>query len=331
MASTVLSNEEFSFSRHALARLVDRGFCEHDVYEAAADGGASCGPAAGVRSAAVTASASFSVAMALSCPCCRGAHGRSATSVRAPDRTVTAAASMAVGARRNGRRSCAHAAAKGASPTRPQHIGGTGHTGFGPKEIRCRRPTPAHNRPLVKKVRFTMLNHNIDNLDAAIDLAADLGLEFCPGCLAADMSPSGAATEPPCDSGDLEPVAVAMLELLLGEVAYMNRVHAVSGNDHLEATASRVAALARLTLAVLPPVLGDAFGRFTLTLDDAGHLPSRIDLLWVVAQHTTAAAAYLGEHDAGEWVDPNGVAGAVADICDSILNVIRLCQLKGRG
>jgi hypothetical protein len=82
---------------------------------------------------------------------------------------------------------------------------------------------------------------------------------------------------------------------------------------------------------VLPPVLGDVFGRFTFTLDDAGHLPRRTDLLWVVAEHTKAAAAYLGEHDAGDWVDPNAVAGAVADICDSTLNVIRLCQLKGRG
>jgi hypothetical protein len=182
-----------------------------------------------------------------------------------------------------------------------------------------------------QKDRLIMLNQNIDNLDAAIELAADLGLEFCPGCLAGDLTPAGAATEPPCDSGDLEPVAAAMLELLLGEVGHMDRVHAVHGNDLLETTASRVAALARLTLAVLPPVLGDVFGRFTLTLDNDGHLPRRTDLLWIVAQHTKVAAAYLGEHDAGDWVDPNAVAGAVADICDSTLNVIRLCQLKGRG
>ena len=38
MASTAFSNNEFSFSSHALARLAERGLNTHDVFEAAADG-----------------------------------------------------------------------------------------------------------------------------------------------------------------------------------------------------------------------------------------------------------------------------------------------------
>jgi hypothetical protein len=72
--------------------------------------------------------------------------------------------------------------------------------------------------------------------------------------------------------------------------------------------------LARIASLLLPPVMDDWDDRWTLTPEDdlAG-----AEYLWVMIDRLAdRVAAYLAEHDEGDWTDPNSLAGAAADLHD---------------
>ena len=166
-----------------------------------------------------------------------------------------------------------------------------------------------------------------DPLTQLLDLAHDLGHELCVGCLATDLREAGALTDPLRDSGDLSPLATAACELLLTETA----ISSPTGADLDDSTGPsliRLRVAARLTGLLLPPALIDVYSRYAIELGPDGVLPDVTEFEPLLRAAVGRLQAYLDEHDTGGWVDPNAVAGAVADIHDAARALEALIELS---
>lgn len=146
-----------------------------------------------------------------------------------------------------------------------------------------------------------------DGRPHAVQLLAELLWES--GCnvdlqhLAADPGPAGVPDLLPHDGTELTSVGAAACELLATETLFAAETSART--DRPWADAARLRLLARLTGLLLPDV-------------QARNVPAtpcdvRIALLLARAP-ATALLEQLGEHDRGEWVDPQVLAGLVADL-----------------
>lgn len=63
----------------------------------------------------------------------------------------------------------------------------------------------------------------------------------------------------------------------------------------------------------------DYAGRYTLTLDEDGYLPDLGALEVRVTLAAISLRGYLTDHDNGQWIDPNALAGTVVDVHDAAL------------
>jgi hypothetical protein len=155
-----------------------------------------------------------------------------------------------------------------------------------------------------------------DPLVQAARLAADYGLRLDPYALADSTAEAGTLRRPERSEHDLSRQGVAACDLLLRETARSAPLCGDGGPD-LDAVL-RLRMLARIVSMLLPPVVGDYAGRYSLRPGPSGYIPDAFDLDVEVRQHAARLAAYIAEHDAGEWVDPYAVAGAVADLHDTV-------------
>jgi hypothetical protein len=165
----------------------------------------------------------------------------------------------------------------------------------------------------------------LDPLTVLLDLLADHGVDLDPDVLQANTSPAGHLPRPLRDSGDLTACQIGACERLLDAV-HLRRY--LLGRGHGAATGlTYLMACARATGLLLPPAMADWAGRYQLVPDADGHLPHLQDLEDDLARAADTLTGYLREHDADQWVDPNAVAGAVADVLDAARVVLALTDV----
>jgi len=160
------------------------------------------------------------------------------------------------------------------------------------------------------------MNTTHDPIELLLDLAADHGLELCAHCLAENTEEAGELQGPLDDAGDLTGVEIAACELLL-RVAFISRVLVARGHLGQHQLALRIRVAARITSLLIPPVMWDHEGRYVLAADADGYLPHAEGAELGLSRAEDRLRDYVREHDAGEWVDPHAVAGAVADLHDA--------------
>lgn len=129
------------------------------------------------------------------------------------------------------------------------------------------------------------------------------------------------------DSFDVSDIAVTATSLLLKEV--QRRSLRVWDAMPQAVAAERVRICAGLAGLHLPPVRIDSQGRFAVTLDHNGNLPCTDWLVMRLNREAERARNYLDSIDTGEWVDPNALAGAVADIHDTALMIVTVLAVGG--
>ena len=156
-----------------------------------------------------------------------------------------------------------------------------------------------------------MHNNDLDHLRLAFELADDAGLDLCLSCAARGRSDvlgdrSGLGDE-------LSPFAVVAVELLIGEGASC-RCRGVSGIVAAPPDAAwRLVVLARVVAAFLPEPMADAV-RVEPEFDGNGDHDCFCGLEGDVTGALLMLKRHLAEHDAGDWIDPDVMAGAVDDV-----------------
>ncbi len=166
-----------------------------------------------------------------------------------------------------------------------------------------------------------------DHLPTLLHLASDNGLRAAACDLINGDREAGVLLEPLLDANDLTDVAVGAIDLLLAEIDW--RSHWVAYGTPQVIAAKRIRIAASLTGLLLPPVVIDYDRRYALVPDDGGYLPHADEILRLLREAEQRLRAYLAEHDRGEWVDANAVAGAVADIHDSARMLNALLAVGG--
>jgi hypothetical protein len=165
--------------------------------------------------------------------------------------------------------------------------------------------------------------YRMDNVILALQLAEEAGHPLCWPCLLEDNTEAGTLDRPDRRIHDLLPRHIALVDLLLNDVALCD-VLVVIGKLKPAVAAMRLRALAKLVATVMPAVVEDQDGRFGVGLNGEDRLPSTF---WYEREVTLAAQAvrsYVDDHDRGEWVDPYVMAGAVADLHDALRDLVAL-------
>lgn len=163
---------------------------------------------------------------------------------------------------------------------------------------------------------MTHISSAPDPLDIALCIAARRGLDLCLNCLAVSTEEAGVLDAPLRDSGDLDSDDVAILDTLLREYRLGDDLCYTGQWTAMQAVV-RLRIVARIASLVLPPCVHDYEGRFAVVLDEDGHLPNLIDAQNTLSLHVRRLEGYLAEHDSGEWIDPNVIAGQVANVHDA--------------
>lgn len=165
-----------------------------------------------------------------------------------------------------------------------------------------------------------------DPLTLLFHLAADSDLGMAASDAIHSPAEAGILDTPLRDAGDLTSVQVAALDLLLHETA----MRTLRPNFDANRAMRRVRVAAAITGVLMPPVQTDSDGRYAATLDIDGNLPTVDDYLPDLRQAEQRLAAYRADHDRGEWVDPNAVAGAVADLHDTTRTLVAVMEVGGK-
>lgn len=161
---------------------------------------------------------------------------------------------------------------------------------------------------------MTHVNNTHDPITLALAFATRRGLDVCLDCLAVNTEQAGVLDAPPRDSGDLASAAAAMIDTLLHEHR-LGRYLTYTGEWTPLQAAMRLRIVAKIASLVLPPCVYDNERRFAVALDDEdGHLPNVMGAQIDVERLVMRLERYLAEHDAGEWIDPNALAGEVANV-----------------
>ena len=172
---------------------------------------------------------------------------------------------------------------------------------------------------------MTSLSH--DPMHLLLELTDNVGHELCLQCLSLNTQPAGTLTSAARDSGSLTPEAAAACELLACELRSGFLHRADGGLDHRQIL-RRVLVFCRATLVLLPPVLSDWDGRFALTFgadDAAPPQPALYDM--VCHAYADRLSAHLQEYDRDDWVDPNVIAGDVANVLDMTIRTFTWHEL----
>lgn len=159
-----------------------------------------------------------------------------------------------------------------------------------------------------------------DTLDMIFNLAEMAAKPQCLRFVHSRVGQAGTLAAPPRDSGDLSQYASAACSVVLEE-AYGRDFYLSQGLLTPLAVATRMRMIAYVASTLLPAVVEDYDGCYTLVLRDDGVFAPLYTLNDALAFAVTRLTGYLAEHDAGAWVDPNAVAGAVVDIHDAALAV----------
>jgi hypothetical protein len=162
---------------------------------------------------------------------------------------------------------------------------------------------------------FIHANAQSDPIVIALDLARAAGVEVCIDCLAASTDQAGTLPRPPRDSGVLTTSQAAAIDTVLNQDSW-RWVYDVHGVCSPGVAVKRLRMVAWLASRVLPPVVVDYDGRYALGLGEDGAWPSVEAEERALRHELETLRAYLREHDSGSWVDPNAVAGALADVHD---------------
>lgn len=156
-----------------------------------------------------------------------------------------------------------------------------------------------------------------DPIEALARMAHHAGIETHPRIVLADLNcEAGTITAPLRDSGDFDVTSAAMLDCVLREA--QARRWLVDSSERPEMWTARLLYGCRLGLKMLPPVLIDLFDRFVLELDEDGQPPHVAGLENDVSRAVDRLQQYLAASDAGDWTCSNVMAGALADIHDSV-------------
>ena len=70
---------------------------------------------------------------------------------------------------------------------------------------------------------------------------------------------------------------------------------------------------------MLPAQIIDHQDRYTITVNQDGSLPHPWAMQTILDRHLRDLVQYLREHDAGQYVDINALAGEVANVHDAAL------------
>lgn len=165
-----------------------------------------------------------------------------------------------------------------------------------------------------------MPNTQTDLIDTIFDLADLAGKPQCIGCVYDRTGQAGTLDALPRDSGDLDPYAAAACDVLVRD-ADSRDTYLYTGMLTEARVATRLRIVAYVASVLVPPVVEDYDRRYTLDTDEDGWLPSLGTLEWAVSAAVIQLRCYLAEHDAGQWVDPNAIAGAVVNLHDAALAV----------
>jgi hypothetical protein len=159
-----------------------------------------------------------------------------------------------------------------------------------------------------------------DLLISMFDLAELAEKPQCLCCVYNRTGQAGTLAAPPRDSGDLDGYAATACDLLLQD-AHLGDMYVYNGEFTPAQVATRLRVMAYVASVLVPPAVEDYDRRFTLEVDEDGYLPPLDDLTWTLTLAVTELRSYLADYDAGPWVDPNAVAGAVVDLHDAALAV----------
>lgn len=175
-----------------------------------------------------------------------------------------------------------------------------------------------------------MPNTQTDLLDLIFDLAQMAGKPQCFHCVYNRTGQAGTLAAPPRDSGDLNEYGSTACRIVLEE-AGRREFHRYMGVLTPLAVATRMRMIACVASTLVPAVVEDYDGRYALGLWDDGVLAPLCTLDDALSFAVTRLTTYLTELGAGDWVDPNAVAGAVVDVHDAALAVQTWWSLTSRG
>ena len=142
------------------------------------------------------------------------------------------------------------------------------------------------------------------------------GMDLCVHCLVDSRDEAGTldARAPP--GAGISPMDAALIDTLLHQAQILPLYLREQFCDEQTAIC-RLRIVAKIAYLLLPAQITDHEDRYTLTLSDDGSLPHPWAVQTILDRHLRDLTQYLGEHDAGEWVDINALAGEVANVHDA--------------
>lgn len=172
-----------------------------------------------------------------------------------------------------------------------------------------------------------------DPIELLLELSDDAGHDLCCLCVQQQRTPADTSRRPmrddDTDRSDLTVLGAAACELLATELRCAT-LHVQDGVWTEREALLRILAAARITLDLLPPVIGDWAGRYELAPDeDRLVLPPSADHGGPFSSCAMRLTRHLAENDAGDWVDPTLIAGDVADLHDHVLGVVLWHEMFG--
>ena len=127
---------------------------------------------------------------------------------------------------------------------------------------------------------------------------------------------AGTLATPPRDSGILSDQDAYVIDAVLRQFDWLSHYEIEDVCSRYQGC-RRVQLVAAVAAHLLPPVVWDYEGRYSVTISDDGFLPFLQDVERTLHAHVARLREYLMDHDAGAWVDPNAVAGEVANVHDA--------------
>lgn len=166
-----------------------------------------------------------------------------------------------------------------------------------------------------------------DPLHITLVIADRRGINLCLDCLEASTDEAGILDARPHDAGVLSSEDAALVDSVLRQERLI-RARIYSGECDAVTAATTLRVTAQLASLVLPSVV-DHEKRYAVILDEEGAFPHPLELVNLVSFHAMRLQDYLTEHDSGEWVDPNAVAGELANVCDAARMLETVLALTG--
>ena len=175
---------------------------------------------------------------------------------------------------------------------------------------------------------FLHQDRTTDPLAAIVTLAARHGLTPSVLALVDGRTQAGTLMAPPRDSSDLIADEIVAAKTVVSQFAWLSTYRS-NGTCCFPTAYRRLQMVAAVALLVLPGVVWDYEGRFSVTLDDKGFLPEAPAVEARVIFHVRRLEEYLKDSAAGEWVDPNALAGEVANVHDAARMLVTVMEIDG--